>query len=194
MTRLYVISGAPSSGKSKIIQELGNRGYYTVNESATHVMNGQNARNGSIFPWTNPQAFQQLVTENQLEWENTIPQCISDAFLDRSIIDGVAYYKLHKLPIPAALSTIPAKKYHNVFICDPLQLESTDTRQETQYQQSQLDQLLRNTYKELGYDFHSISVLPVKNRVDQILEIIAQSGCPAQTVDNAIMHHSLSNT
>ena len=61
MNNKYIITGAPSSGKTSIVNELVSRGFNCIHENSREVISQQLLIGGKILPW-----------ENQIEFENKI--------------------------------------------------------------------------------------------------------------------------
>ena len=63
MTRKYILTGGPGSGKSSILLELRSRGNTIVREAAEDVIRLEQAR-GNTKPWELPE-FQRKILELQ---------------------------------------------------------------------------------------------------------------------------------
>lgn len=120
MTKKYVLTGGPGIGKTTVLEELRQRGFYTIGESATFLIEGELLRGGDIVPWKNLYEFQKRVVENQNRWEREIPAERDVAFLDRGIHDGLAYVTMGNIATPPGLDEA-SMRYDGVFILDPLE-------------------------------------------------------------------------
>ena len=58
MNQRYVITGAPGTGKTAIINALKKRGYSCVDENSREIIAEQIINGGEILPWENQIAFE----------------------------------------------------------------------------------------------------------------------------------------
>jgi len=170
MTNKYILTGGPGAGKSTLIEALAKIGFYTVPEAANYVIRKELEAKGIKLPWINREAFQEEVMRTQKEWESKIPNYTKTAFLDRGIADGIAYYKLDKINPPKELTEAARKtKYEGVFLIEPIEIfETTETRRDKE-QSRQIHELLKETYRELGYKIIIIPRGTIEERVKTIL-------------------------
>ena len=59
MNQKYIITGAPGTGKTSIINEFKNRGFYCVDEGSREIINQQINNGGNILPWKDHIAFEE---------------------------------------------------------------------------------------------------------------------------------------
>lgn len=169
-TNWYVITGAPSSGKTTTVNLLKERGYKTTIEHARHYIDTQRVEGKTVEEIkSNQLAFQKGVLEMQLAQEKEL-SADEVVFLDRAIPDAMAYYRFLKLePDQALLDALKEMAYKKVFILDPLPLVADYARTEDVAAQQELHKLLTEVYEELSIPVVHVPVLPVKERVDFIL-------------------------
>lgn len=166
MAKVYVLSGAPCTGKTTIIQKLKNKGYKTLEEGAAKI--GKKAKETE-------KKFDDLLFEfrkNQLE---KIRHKQEIFFSDRSIIDGIAFSKIknHKVP-DKILNYLEKTKYSKVFIMEPLGFyESNENRQFPKEKQNPIHKTLIKTYQTFGYDPILVPAKSAKERTDFILSLTA---------------------
>jgi len=167
----YVLTGGPGTGKSTTIEKLVGSGNYVINEVATYIIERNKANNGPL-PWTDRDSFQKQVLEQQTRWEAEVPEGIEKVFLDRGMADGLAYYKMDNLEPPAELVEAARKaNYAKVLVLEPLKsYEQTTTRREDAETAKKLHELIKQTYRELGYDVESIGAGTPEERARMILE------------------------
>ena len=98
MIKNIVITGAPGTGKTSIINELKKKKYNCYNEVSRKIISDQIDSKGDILPWKNLSKFSEKVFKIRksqlLESNNQL------YFFDRGIIDVYAYMEVEKLKIP----------------------------------------------------------------------------------------------
>ncbi|CAM1343183.1 AAA family ATPase [Tenacibaculum amylolyticum] len=166
----YIITGAPSTGKTTLINALEQNGHIVFEEVSRKVIRVQQQTNGNKTPWEDVTGFTKLVYQQTLKnLETPIKQ---HAFVDRGLADNIAYLQLKQQPIANCFLQFNYQKpYHNtVFFCplwkeiyiqDPQRLQSFEEVQ-------QLERLLLNTYKELGFTIVFVPKTTVEQRLDFI--------------------------
>src|SRR5579872_2312440 len=90
-----VISGGPSVGKTTVIRALEEMDYPVLHEIRTQVI-----RKGEFSPTLHRDAFQKDIIRRQLNGEARLLKLNRTCFLDRGLLDGMAYYELSGLAIP----------------------------------------------------------------------------------------------
>ena len=169
----YVLTGAPSSGKSTLLNELSGRGYKTVKEAARYEIERQVAA-GEDFQKlrANASEFQHRVLRLKLEWEAKLPKD-EVVFFDRGIPDSVAYYINEGIPEDEFLHDALQKcSYRKIFILDLISKENfihDGARSETWEGAVELDALLETAYRNLGYQVERVPVMSVAERADFVL-------------------------
>ena len=170
----YVLTGAPSSGKSTLLGEIARAGYMTQIEAARHVIEREIAKGRDLLELRqrDAAAFQHEVLQLKLEWEAELPRD-QIVFFDRGIPDSVAYYRHEGIPEDEFLSKAIARAhYRRVFVLDLISRENfilDGARSETWEGAQELDRLLEAAYRELGYDVMRVPALPLSERADFIL-------------------------
>lgn len=170
-TNWYVITGAPCSGKTTIVNLLRERGYKTTIEHARHYLDTQRHMGRTVEDVRNHQReFQLAVLKMQIEQEKELS--VDDVvFLDRAIPDALAYYRFLNLPadekLVEAMSTVCYKK---VFILEYLPLVHDYARMEDEVAQKQIHKLLTEVYASLPFPIIHVPVLKPQERIDLILK------------------------
>lgn len=169
-TNWVVITGAPSSGKTSLINEFKARGFETQPESSRAVIE-EKLRNGITLEdlLKDPEALEKAIVEREIALQK-IRQTDKFIFLDRGMGDRVAYDRF--IGLDEKLSFAAASQYRNraVFILDRLPLEKDGVRLENEQEARQLDVLLEKAYGDLGYKPTRIRVMPIAHRANLILQ------------------------
>ena len=170
-TNWYVVTGGPSSGKSTVIRALKDMGYKTTIELARHYIDLQRMNGRSTEEIrANQRQFQHKVLNLQIDLERRLdPQ--EQIFFDRALPDEVAYYEYFKLePDEKLVEYLQTASYKKIFIMDLLPLDSDYARTEDREAQLDLHNRIIDVYKKRGEPIVFVPVLPVKERVQFVLD------------------------
>jgi len=164
-----VISGGPGCGKTTTINYLSRMGYYTVPEVLQTIKNEARGLIEELYN-TNKLAFEETIFNMQLELENKIPSDKDIVFLERCCGDIIAYLKVFGLPVPQRMLDLSRNRYNQAFILDLIKECKLSGRRG--YKREEIHEELINTYEMLGYAPIIVPEMPVKERVNFILEKI----------------------
>jgi predicted ATPase len=158
MIKKIVLTGGPCSGKTSIINELKKHGYEVIEEIARSVKS-RSAPDKTI------EEVQEKILKKQLKAESRIKSSI--VFLDRSIVDGIAYYKLNEKNPPNKLITaVKNNRYDAVFFLQMLpNYEKDRTRDEDFKKARKINELIRKSYEETGYKIINIPPASIEQRI-----------------------------
>lgn len=174
-TNWYVITGAPSSGKTSLLEYLALHGCITVPEVARVFIDGELAKGRTLTEIRSDEAlFQRRVLKIKVEIEQAIPvhQLV---FFDRGIPDSIAYFQLHGVGIEPVLQASRERRYKGIFLLDRLPFEHDYSRVENEELAERLDKLLYQSYADLGYDVIRVPVLPIPERAQFVVDLLAPS-------------------
>lgn len=170
----YVLTGAPSSGKSTLLGELEGRGYRTQIEAARHVIEREIAEGRSLAELRgDAAAFQHEVLRMKMLWEAELPKD-QTVFFDRGIPDSIAYYRHEGIPQDDVLrDALKSARYRKIFVLDLISRENfvlDGARSETWEGAQELDTLLEEAYLEAGYEVIRVPVMSVSDRADFVIK------------------------
>ena len=175
MNQKYIITGAPGTGKTAIINALIQKGYSCAEEISREIIAEQLSIGGDILPWKNQIAFERHIANLRKEqYLNSSEN--KNCFFDRSGIDCIAYLKANKLGITNEITQITKQCIFNkqVFIT-PFWEEiyiNDGERMEDIKSAINIESSLTETYKSLGYTLVKVPKLSVSERVNFILSKI----------------------
>lgn len=169
----FIITGAPSTGKSSVVNELIKRGYVCHDEIARQVIKENQNKNNNLLPWIDMLAFSDEVYRRMIALNKTL-SCTESCFLDRSIVDLVGYMDFAGKEAPVRYGEgAKAANYSKtvffmpfwsaIFANDEQRLESTE-------EAVKIDRALRQAYINLGFDLVEVPIGTIDERVDFILE------------------------
>jgi|SRR6185436_8531435 len=170
-TNWYVITGAPCSGKTTVVNLLQAQGYKTTIENARHYLDTQRLDGRTTDEIKkNQTAFQAAVLNMQIQQENELsPGEI--VFLDRAIPDALAYYRFLHLPEDKMLlDTLYTVSYKKVFILEYLPLVHDYARTEDETAQKEIHALLIDVYQSFPFPIIYVPILKPQERADLILK------------------------
>lgn len=171
----FIITGAPSTGKSSVVNGLIKRGYVCHDEIARQVIKENQGKNNNLLPWVDMLAFSDEVFRRMEDLNSSLP--VGElCFLDRSMVDLIGYMDFGGGKAPSTYAE-GAKKagysldvfympfWSDIFANDEQRLESTD-------EAMQIDKALRKAYTNLGFNLIEVPMASVEERVDYILDYL----------------------
>ncbi len=173
-----ILSGAPGTGKTSVLNALKSLGYICMDESFREFVQEDNLEKTSQNYKESPLYFSRLLFESRKKQYHNY-QNAKITFYDRSLIDILAYLSVDGLPIPEEWESFIKEHYYNktilyfpfweeIYQTDQERLENIDLAKE-------IDLELRKTYLNLGYEILEIPKLSIPNRVQFIQDWIAKS-------------------
>ncbi len=173
MVKFYVITGGPCSGKTSLIKYLESKGFPVVHESARWLVENGILKAEDFKSKDKRDEIQRKIFMKQLEAEERASS-YPIAFLDRSLIDGIAYYWVVNLEPPDyMLKIISKKKYEKVFVLEMLRFYEEDgVRYESEEEAIKVHELIIKAYSSLGYKPIFIPRASVEERAFLILKEI----------------------
>ncbi len=168
-TNWCVLTGAPCSGKTSVIEGLADRGHQVVHEVARSYIDSQLAKGSSLSEIkADILAFERGILLEKVRIEKNLPR-YRMVFLDRAVPDSIAYFQIEGLDIEEPLKYSQALRYRKVFLLDRLTFETDPVRSEDQALAARIEALLAKSYAMLGYEVIPVPVLTVGQRIDFVL-------------------------
>ena len=175
-TNWHVITGAPSCGKTTLIDQLADKGFKTVLETAHLYIEREMALGRKISEiLENRVDLQGILIEMQLGIEHEL-QANEVTFLDRALPDYLAFNRYVGLNPNGMLSECFCHRYASVFILDPLPFQENGVRDDDSAVVDYLDEWLARDYSALGYLVVRVPVLAPHERLAFVLEKLSEQG------------------
>jgi predicted ATPase len=175
-TNWHVITGAPSCGKTTLINLLADKGFQTVPEGARQYMEREIAKGRTIAEiHTHTDTLQRGIKDMQLSIERGLI-ATDFSFLDRAIPDCLTWHRVFGLNPNEILLDCFRHRYASVFILDRLPLQLNGLRFENDAFTGFLDQWHTRDYSALGYSVVRVPVLPPEERLAFVLERLSEQG------------------
>jgi predicted ATPase len=169
-TNWYVVTGAPSSGKTTLVRELEKLGYRVVHEVARTHIEQQMARGQTLEEVrADKKSFENSILNAKIAIEADLSED-EVIILDRAIPDSIAYFEVAGLDTKGAIVKSPRNRYKKVFLLDRLPYQADHARVEDIQTAVSLDQGLEQSYRMLGYDVIRVAVMPIEDRTKFILK------------------------
>ena len=169
----FVITGAPSTGKSTVIKLLSEQ-HLTFPEAARKVIQQQLYLNSNKVPWLDNYEFSKLVVQQQIEDHSVIS---TPTFYDRGVPDVIAYLKHFKQDnlIAEFMSTAYEYRYaQQVFLMPPWEIiyQNDVERKESFEDAVSINKEIIDTYRTLNYEIVEVPFVNSTERVKFILDQI----------------------
>ncbi len=177
-TNWVAIIGAPSSGKSSVIDELAARGYKTEPEVARAYIEERLAAGASLDEVRGPAGVQhmqkQIFARSVARDEQLDPTAL--IFFDRGLGDAIFYYQRAGLDPAPVWDVSRHYRYRAVFMLERLPITADNIRTEDDAAAQQMQQAFYDDYTALGYDVIMVPVMSVAARTDFILQALPLHG------------------
>jgi len=167
----YVITGAPSAGKTTLIKLLEEKGYQVVYEAARTYIDQEISKGKTIDQIRKDELlFQEIVLKMKIEIEKELPK-EKVIFFERGIPDTEAYYKLHGRENDKFLEEAMKNcSYKKIFLLDFFDMDRDYARTETKEEQARIHNLLEESYKKLNAPVIKVPKVEVeRERLDFVL-------------------------
>ena len=175
-TNWHVITGAPCSGKTTIIELLAAKGFQAVPEVGRKYIEREIARGRTLDEIRAIDVdFCCVIRELQLETECGLrPEVV--IFLDRAFPDCLAFYRKSGMDPNEILPECFHHRYASVFVLDRFPTQKDCARIEDEVAAEFLDEWHPRDYSSLGYKVVRVPVLPPEERLRFVLDRLSEPG------------------
>lgn len=170
-TNWVVITGAPSSGKTSVIDELAKRGYPIQTEVARDLIE-ECLRHGMSLKEIRDDTHVQQLQSRILRYKTGREKSLDTSklvFADRGTPDSIVYFRRAKLKVEDAVAASRLFHYRAVFMLDRLPLVKDNVRTENDAEAEKIGAEIAADYAALGYELIRVPVMPIVERADFIL-------------------------
>jgi len=176
MQQKVVITGGPSTGKTTVINELINRGYYCMEEISRQVTKKAQEEGIEQLFLEDPLLFSRLLLKGRIkQYKNADLLEEKLIFFDRGIPDVHAYMNYLDVQYPKKYIKKSKKyRYDCILLMPPWEkIYITDTERYESFEQSlAIYNHLKHTYQNLDYDVKEIPPGSVNERLNFILKTV----------------------
>jgi predicted ATPase len=175
-TKWHVITGAPCSGKTTLIEQFAAKGFRTLPEIGRVYVEGEMAKGRTTDQiLENGAVGQRCIVEMQRRYERRL-HVNEVAFLDRGSPDMLTYCRFMGLNPNAILAECFHHRYASVFLLDRFPWQWDGVRFEDDATAGLIDEWLARDYSALGYDIVRVPVFSPQERVAFVVERLSEQG------------------
>jgi predicted ATPase len=173
-TNWHVITGAPCSGKTTLINLLSSQGFPTVPEAGRIFIENELAKDLTLDEIRHDQALLTRQIYDQMIIHESELQASEVTFLDRALPDAPAFYRIAGMNPNEILSDCFLYRYATVFMLDRLPYQLDGVRSADETTADYFDVWTERDYSALGYKVVRVPVLPPDQRLAFVLDNITE--------------------
>ena len=171
-----MITGAQSSGRTTLIDQLGDEGFQTAPESARLYFESEMGKGRSMEEiCSDLAAVERGIVDIQLSLEDAL-RATDVGFLDRALPDSLTFYRVAGLNPGEVLPECFRHRYASVLVLDRLPFHQDGLRDKIDIASDLLDEWIPRDYRALGYDAMRVPVLPPQERLAFVLDMLSGRG------------------
>lgn len=160
-----VVSGGPSVGKTTVIEALEKLNHPVLHEISTALI-----KEGNLSPQRERDVFQMEILRRQLDGEAKLIKLNKLCFLDRGLLDGMAYYELDGLAVPPVFATLDVSHYALVLLLEELAIfDYNRVRFEDLEFTKRITPVIEGYYKTHNIPVVRVPAMSVEDRLQFIL-------------------------
>lgn len=175
MLKRYIITGAPGTGKTTLLNELKNKGYSCVDEISRTVIKEQQLLKTKKTPWENLSGFIDLVSIKTIQQlQNPITEI---TFVDRGLPDCIAYINSQNLKVPETLTLFDHHHYYHkdIFLLPPWKsIYVKDKQRQQSFKEALLiHKKIVSIYSKLNFNIIELPKKEIDKRIKAIIPTLS---------------------
>jgi predicted ATPase len=171
-----VITGASSSGKTTLIDQLTDKGFQTVLEVGRQYFERELAKGRTIDEIREDRATLTCQIYDMMVKQESGLRATEVNFLDRGLPDSFAFYRFAGMNPNEILLDCFQHRYASVFMLDRLPYQQDGVRAGDDASAAYFDSWMERDYSALGYKVVRVPVLPPEERLAFVLERLSEGG------------------
>jgi predicted ATPase len=174
-TRLFVLTGAPGSGKTAVIDHLDTR-IDRVPEPAREILATQRATGGSGTPQTNPLLFVDLLLQSSIRDHEAAQRSERPTIFDRGVPDCIAYSVVLGVDPGPSIRAADRYRYHtDVLVLEPWEeVYTTDDERTMAFAETvEFHEALIEAYERASYALVAVPRDSIEVRATFLRDFIA---------------------
>ncbi len=174
LVRRIILTGAPGTGKSSVVQALETLGHSVMKEVSREYWEETGYGEGGNDPWRNLLAFSKAIWTLRTEQHRAADWLSGSVFYDRSLLDILAYMDAGDKEIPTEMDPSRFPYHKDVFIFPPWEeIYKMDIgRWEPFSTCHAIHKSLVHTYQTAGYSLVVVPPGTVQERVEFMLHCL----------------------
>ncbi len=176
MNNFFILTGAPGSGKSTILQRLSQLNFTVIDEPARQILAEQRSVDGHGVSEKDTKLFTELMLSRAIFQYQQMQDHQLPVIFDRGIPDLIGYAKLFGFDLKHAHNAANKYRYNNnVFVLPNWQeIYATDDERTISFAEaSAFGDSLREIYLDLGYNIIDVPIGPAEERAHFLQTSIA---------------------
>jgi predicted ATPase len=172
--RRIILTGAPGTGKSTVVQALEAQGFSVMKEVSREYWDETGYGTGGSDPWRNLIAFSRAIWKLRAEQHKSADWLSGSVFYDRSLLDILAYMDAGDKVIPEDMNPSRFPYHSDVFIFPPWEeiYQMDEGRWEPFETCHAIHESLKRTYEAEGYSLIEVPPGTVEERVAFMLQYL----------------------
>ncbi|MDI1353058.1 MAG: ATP-binding protein [bacterium] len=168
-TNWYVITGAPSSGKTTLINHLAMNGFSVAPEIARSHIELLLANNYTLDEiQRNNKPLQRAILASALKRERKL-HAAELIFFDRGTTDSLGYFNYYHLETKNLIQVCQRFRYKKIFYCHQLPLISDEVRVEDTLGAQKIGESIFQAYIKMNYELIELPAVSVEDRSQIVL-------------------------
>jgi len=171
-----IVTGGPGAGKTTLLAALAAMGYATVDDSARAIIAERLARGASRRP--DALAFAREILRRDIEKYLAQPSTSRWVFFDRGLIDALGMlHEASPMPSIELAAMLASYPFHaTVFVLPPWEvIYANDSERDQSFAEAvDVHAAVVRWYRSCGYALHEVPRLPVAERADHVLRVLAE--------------------
>lgn len=167
----YVLTGGTCSGKTTLLHELKKMGFNVLEEVGREVL-----KERKNFPLTLQERIlrEEIIFQKRLEREKEFEQKNSILFLDRGLVDSIAYSNHHLGFVPKQILDYDLRnRYALVFILERMPFKQDGLREEKDdIEAGVMHNRIIDVYRDFGYNTVNVPIISIQERANFVLSYV----------------------